>query len=108
MSISSVIFERGPNRHDADPVGERYRLGDVVGHEHDGLAGALPDLQQHRMHAPPRQGVERSERLVHQQHLGLDRERARDLQALAHSARELGGEFRAVGIEPDHRADTCR
>ena len=33
--------------------------------------------------------VERGERLVHQQDVGLGRERARELDALAHAAREL-------------------
>ena len=43
------------------------------------------------------------ERLVHQQHLRLDRERARDLQPLAHAAGELRRKLVAMLGEVDHR-----
>ena len=46
--------------------------------------------------------VERAERLVHQQELGLEAERARDRDALLHAARELPGEFALEPVEPDH------
>ena len=41
------------------------------------------------LQALPRHRVERAERLVHQQRLGLLREAARELQALLHAARHL-------------------
>src|SRR6185503_20173192 len=43
-----------------------------------------------------RDGIQRAEGLVHQQHLRLLREAARDLQALLHAARELGGKLCGV------------
>ena len=46
-----------------------YGMGD----EHDGLAGALPDLQQRLAHRIAGNGVERAERLVHQQHRRIER-----------------------------------
>src|ERR1700716_1561131 len=73
-----------PDRHHRDPVGQQDRLGDVMGDEDHRLAGALPDCKQHRMHPAARKGVERAERLVHQQDFRLDRECPRDLQSLSH------------------------
>ena len=47
------------------------RLAEIVGDEQHGLALALPEAQQHRMHVELGVGVERAERLVHQQDLRL-------------------------------------
>ena len=47
------------------------------------------EAQQILLELAPRLLVDRRERLVHQQHLGVDRERAREPDALAHAAREL-------------------
>ncbi len=91
-----------PDRHHGDAVGEQDGLGDVVGHEHHGLTGALPDRQEHCVHAAAGQRVERAERLVHQQHFRLDRQRPGDLQPLAHSAGQLRRKLAAVTIEVDH------
>ncbi len=47
-------------------------------------------------------GSTRAERLVHQQHGRIGRERARQADALTLPARELGGVARAVArLEPD-------
>ena len=73
-----------------------------MSHEHDGLSGALPDFQQHRVHASARERIERGERLIHQEDRGLDRERPGNLQALAHAARELRRKLVAVPIKVDH------
>ena len=79
---------RPPREHD-DPVGQPHRLVDVVGHVEDRLARPLPDRQQLLLHELARLGVERRERLVHQQHGRVDGERPRDADALPHAAREL-------------------
>ena len=76
--------------HDHDGVGDVHRLFLVVGHEHGRHVGlvvqpAQPDAQ---LLADPR--VEGAERLVEQQHLGLDRERPGERHALALAARQLG------------------
>ncbi len=60
-------------------------MGDV---DH-GLAGLLPDAHQLGLQDGAVLGVERGERLVHQQHAGVGDESARDRAALAHAAREL-------------------
>src|SRR5205823_5952721 len=71
-------------RHHGDVGREKYRLGDAVRDEHDGRPGLLPDPQQ--LDVQPLAGhlVERAERLVHQEDRGLERERARDRDALLH------------------------
>ena len=48
----------------------------------------LLEFQQQLLDARGRNRIERGARLVHQQHLGLDRQRARDAQALLLAARE--------------------
>ena len=56
--------------------------------------GPLPEAQQLEVEALAGQRVERAERLVEQQHLGLEGERAGERDALARAARQLG---RAIG-----------
>src|SRR5437016_893296 len=63
---------------------------------------ALPDAQKLRPHHLPDLGVQRTERLVHQEHLRLDRQRARDTHALAHAARELVRIVALERAESDH------
>ena len=46
-------------------------------------------------------GVERAERLVHEQHVGLLRERAGQLHPLAHAARQLVGQLLLEALEVD-------
>ena len=75
--------------HDDDPVGQRQRLLLVVGHVHGRDAELLLDRPDLRAQRDADLGVERRERLVEEQHLRLDRERARERDALLHAAREL-------------------
>ena len=75
--------------HHHHAVGEQHRLVDVVrDHQHRG-AGLADDAHQLVLQRGARERVERAERLVEQQHLGLDRERARDADALLHAAGDL-------------------
>ena len=92
------------DRHHGDAVGERDGLGDIVRHEHDGLADALPDIEQHLMHAPACERIKRRERLIHQQHVGFDREtRARSASAAA-----CRPTIRQETCRGGHRARPCR
>ena len=77
--------------HHHHAVGEQHRLVEIVGDEQDGLFGAGMDLQQLALQRLARLRIERAERLVHQQHLGIDGERAGDADALLHAAGELIG-----------------
>ena len=53
----------------------------------------------------PRLRVERRERLVHQQDIGIDRERAGEIDALAHAAGELAREIVLEAFEADEAAE---
>ena len=81
----------GPRAHDDDAAAEEDRLLDVVGDEQHGLLLALPDAEQQLLHQRAGLVVERAERLVEQQDLGIVGERARDRGALLHAAGELLG-----------------
>ena len=56
---------------DEHPVGQRERLVDVVGDEQDRRLVALPELGDEGVHLDPGQRVQRAERLVEQQQVGL-------------------------------------
>ena len=90
-----------PRGHHVDHVAEEHRLVDVVGDEQHGLVALLPDAEQHLLHQRARLAVERAERLVHQQDLGVVGERAGERHALAHAARELLGIGVLEALEPD-------
>src|SRR6266850_601756 len=92
----------GASGEDDDAVAEEYGLFDVVGDEDDGLARALPELDQLFLHGLARLRIEGTEGLVHQQHLGIDRQHARERHALLHSARQLGGVVIAEVVEVHH------
>ena len=89
--VDDGLDAAGPRRHHRHAVGEIDRLLHVVGDEDHGLGRALPDAEQLGLHQAARLGVERAERLVHQQDLRVDGERARDRGALLHAAGELRG-----------------
>ncbi len=71
-----------------------------MGNEQDGLAVGLPDVLELDIHALARERIERAERLVHQQHLGIARQRTADRGALLHATRQLVGIFILEAAEP--------
>src|SRR3546814_13586650 len=79
----------GPLAHYQDTVGQRDRLDQIMGNEQCRLAGfgqrAAEILLQYHLGLR----VQRRERLIHQQHLGVDGQRAGERRALAPAAREL-------------------
>ena len=81
-SISPVV-------HDDHAVGELERLFLIVRDEHAGQVNLGVQPPQPAPQLLPHLGVERAERLVEQQHLRLDRERARQRDALPLAAGEL-------------------
>ena len=78
-------------------VGELHRLLLVVGDQDRRDVDLVVQAAQPRAQLGADVGVQRAERLVEQQHLGLDRERARQRHALALAARQLG---RVALVEP--------
>ena len=73
-----------------------------MGHEQHRLLGFLPDAQQFRLHDVAGLGIERGERLIHQQHVGIGRECARQPDPLFHAARKLVGIMLLEAYKPHH------
>ncbi len=86
----------GPRRQHRHAVGHEDRLVDVVGHEQHRLAVGFPDPQQQLLHQRPGLVVERAERLVEQEDLGVVGQRAGQGRALLHAA---GQRARIVMLE---------
>jgi hypothetical protein len=82
-------------------IGERDRLGDVMGDEDDGLAGPGPEPQQFRLQRQFQLGVERTERFVHQDRPRIVDQGPRQHRALLHAAGELARIVTAIAGEPD-------
>ena len=78
-----------PVVHDRDVVGDRHRLLLVVRDQDGRDVDLVVQPPQPLAQLGADLGVERAERLVEQQHLRLDRQRARQRHALALAAREL-------------------
>ena len=91
----------GPRRHQQHLLAEERGLVDRMGDEQDRRAGVLPQPQQFLVEPVAGDLVERAERLVHQQQLGIVDERAGDRDALAHAARQFVG----IGLLPARQAD---
>ena len=88
VALAADLVDRALVHHH-QPVGHGERLLLVVGHHHRGeaeLALQLADLDPHLL---AQLGVEVGERLVEQQHVGPDGERAGQRHALLLAAREL-------------------
>src|SRR5437899_470507 len=79
----------GTGAHDDDAAAEENRLFDIMGDEQDGLLLAFPDAEQHFLHQHTGLIIQRPERFVEQQDLGIVGERAGDRRALLHAAGEL-------------------
>ena len=75
-----------PRRHDVNLVGEIDRLLDIVGDEHHRLAEIGPQPQQPFLHLQLGLRIERAERLVEQNDVGVEQQRAQQGGALAHAA----------------------
>ena len=88
--------------HHQDPVGQESGLADRVRDEHDRLGGPLHEVHQQLVHLVARDGVERAERLIHQQDLRVVDQRAADGDALAHASGKLAGLVVFEAAEPDH------
>ena len=94
--------------HDHDAVRHRQRLLLVMGHHQGGHAQVLLQLPDFGAQAHAFDRVERRQRLVEQQQVGLGRQRARQGDALLLAARELGRVFvLAAGQsdQPEHLVD---
>src|SRR5690348_6499285 len=90
-------------RHDHHAVGERDRLFQIMGDEQHRLAILVPEIEQKAAHHLPGLCIERAERLVHQQNLGVADQDLRQADALALAA----GKHMRIAVaemrEPDRR-----
>ena len=82
-------LHESPGVEDRDAIRHLHRLVDVVAHEQDRLAQLLLHPQELVLDHLAIDGIERGERLVHQQHRRIDRQRARDTDPLRLAAGEL-------------------
>src|SRR4051794_39247448 len=87
VDVEDRLDAPGPRAHHDDAVGKEDGLVDLVGNEEHRLAGLAPDLEQLLLHELARLGVERGERLVHEQDLRVGGQRAGEVTALLHAAR---------------------
>ena len=87
--------------HDRDAVAEAYGFVEIVRDEQDRLAHLRLQREQFVLQLAPDHGVQRRERLVHQQDVGVGRQRPRQADALLHAARQLAD----VAIGPVRESD---
>jgi hypothetical protein len=86
--------------HHDDPVRDRQRLFLVMGDIDRRQAEPLLDLPDLLAHMAAQLGIEVRQRLVEQQHLRLQHQRARHRHALLLAARQLGRQPRAEPFRP--------
>ena len=89
--------------HDRDAIRHRQRLVLVVGNEDRGRLDVLQQAAQLDLHLLAQLAIERRQRLVEQQHVGLDRDRARQRHALLLAARQCGDASATEMTELDQR-----
>src|SRR4030042_2850510 len=94
---------RRPRTEQDDAIGQVNGLFDAVRHKEDSLLLPLPDVQQFVLEDIPRLDVQRPERLVHQENLGLNREGPSDSHPLLHAAAKLMRERLLEAAQPDQR-----
>ncbi len=89
--VGAVELDQAAQQEEAGVVGDARGLLHVVGDDHH---GALVFEAEHQLFdLGGGDGVERRAGLVEQQHLGIDRQRARDAQPLLLAAGERVGRF---------------
>ncbi len=116
MSAALASWAREIDRHveryaavadDEHPVGERDRLGDVVGDEYRRETMLAPDALEQPVHLHTRQRIESAERLVEQQNARPAHQGAGERDALSLAAgQDRGPVVRPIG-KPDI-GERCR
>ncbi len=66
---------------------------DIVGNQDDGFLHPRPDLQNLILQITACQRIQRAERFVEQQNIGIGRQGSGDIDPLAHAAGQFGGFF---------------
>ena len=84
-------FDDAPAVHHGDAIGDDLDQREVVGDEEVGEIALLLQVAHEVEHLRPHRHVERGDRLVGHDEVGLEGERAGDGDALELATRELGG-----------------
>src|SRR5271163_3123283 len=71
-----------------------------MGDEDDRLARLVPKSLEFYVEVVARHGIERAERLIQQQEIGIDDQRAADGHALAHAAGQFPGKAVRIAVKP--------
>ena len=108
VDIHHLLEDSGAAGHDHDPVRKENSLGDRMRDEDDCRPRGHADLLELQIHLFARHGVQRAERLVHQQERRRQHERARDRHALLHAARELVGVLPLEAFKTDQGNESAR
>ena len=102
LDIERAGDAAGARGHDDDLVREINGLVHVVRYHDGGHAGLFPDAQDLILHIHAGEGIECTERLVEQKHLGPADRGACERGALAHAARKLMRIGLLEALEADH------
>src|SRR6516162_6102429 len=89
-------------RENEDAVAHQYRFFDIVRHQDDPFDGEpafAPEIEKVRPQSFRGEDVERRERFIHQQNIGVNDESACETDPLAHAARQLAWIGRLVAIQ---------
>ena len=101
--VDDLLDAPRPAGHHDDAVGEIDGLLDAVSDEEDRPRIDAGEPDQLLLHHDARLRVERAERLVHQEHVGLEHIGARDGDALLHAAGELVRKGALVALQVHER-----
>ncbi len=91
--------------HDGDARSHANRFVQVVGNEQGGLAHRAGEFQELVLQPPANERVQRRERLVHQEDLGVRREGAGQADALLHPTRQFPGHTVAIALQVNRLDD---
>src|ERR1043166_3630013 len=104
VDLEIAFDATGARRHDENPVAHVNGFVDVVGHEEHGRATVPPELQNFVLHAHAGEGVERAQRFIEEQQLGMIDQRAGQSGSLGHAAREM----MRIGVGKSFQAGQAR
>mmetsp|Transcript_13743 Transcript_13743/g.23394 ORF Transcript_13743/g.23394 Transcript_13743/m.23394 type:complete len:505 (-) Transcript_13743:846-2360(-) len=97
------LFAQGPvGVQGNDAVGQNDGLVHVIGDQHTGLFVSFPNALDFVGQIGAGQRVQRRQRLIQQQHLGVHRQGAGHIHPLAHAPRQLGGTTPRCMGQADH------
>src|ERR1700704_4738645 len=85
IDIDDFRYSPRPRRHHDHTIPEQNRFRNTVSDEYYGLPLLGPYAHQLHIHGFPRHGIERAERFIHEQNLGIAHQRAADRYALLHA-----------------------